>query len=115
MNSEKKSIQELQDIKAMIAKDFSLELPEGMDYQALFDMVANEVAYMIEHRIEQLMSTLYRLDVLEPHINHALSPLCPDPANIAIAKLILERQAQRWKTKQKYKVDKDLDLGDLAY
>jgi len=103
------------ELKTLIARDFSLDLPDGMDEQALFDMVANEVAYMIEHQIEQLMSMLYRLDVLEPHINHALSPLCSDPANIALAKLILERQAQRIKTKKEYQVNKDLDLGDLSW
>lgn len=32
-------------------------------------------------------------------------PFGDDPANVALAKLILERQKQRITTKQKYKVD----------
>lgn len=106
---------ELEGLKNLIARDFSLELPEDMDQQALFDMLCNEVAYLIERHIDQLMSMLYRLDVLEHEINHALSPVCADPANVALTKLILKRQAERLATRKKYKVDKDLDLGDLAF
>jgi len=106
---------DLKDLAALIARDFSLELSEDLDRKALFDMLANEVAYLIEHKIDTLLSMLYRLDVLEPHINHALSPLCSEPANIAITKLILERQAQRIKTKKQYKVDKSQDLDGLAF
>ncbi|NNE28079.1 MAG: hypothetical protein HKN16_00480 [Saprospiraceae bacterium] len=106
---------QLNELTALIARDFSLEINEELDEKALFDMLANEVAYLIEHKIDTLLSMLYRLDVLEPHINHALSPLCHEPANIAITKLILDRQAQRLKTKKKYKVDKSNDLDGLAF
>ena len=101
----------------MIIQDFGLDIPgEGMDESALFQILADAVAYMIEHRIDFLMSLLYRLDVLELHINHALSPLCPDPANIALAKLIMKRQKQRVQTKMDYrKKNKDQDMGDLAF
>ena len=72
----------------LIARDFGLEIgEEPLSEQALFDLVANEVAYMIEHRIDFLMSLLYRLDVLEHKINFALSPFSPEPPNIALAKL----------------------------
>ncbi len=103
--------------RAMIIQDFGLDIPgEGMDEAALFLILCDAVAYMIEHRIDFLMSLLYRLDVLEPHINHALSPLCPDPANIALAKLIMERQKQRVQTKLDYRTNaKDQDMGDLAF
>jgi len=104
--------------REMIIQDFGLDIPgEGMDEAALFQILADAVAYMIEHRIDFLMSLLYRLDVLEPHINHALSPLCLDPANIALAKLIMERQKQRVQTKMDYRknIDRDQDMGDLAF
>ena len=88
----------------LIARDFGLEIgTEPMTEQELFELLANEVAYMIEYRLESLMSLLYRLDVLEPHIAHALSPLAKDPPNIGLAQLILERQKQRIITKKIYK------------
>lgn len=101
---------------ALIARDFGLEGHEiPMSEAALLELVANEVAYMIEHRIDFLMSLLYRLDVLEPDINLALSPLCAEPANIALAKLIIERQKQRIISKRQYKQEKPEDLGDLEW
>lgn len=101
---------------ALIARDFGLEGHEiPMSEADLLELVSNEVAYMIEHRIDFLMSLLYRLDVLEPDINHALSPLCPEPANIALAKLIIDRQKQRILSKQKYKQEKPGNLGDLEW
>ena len=101
-----------------IIRDFGLDIPgQGMDEATLFQILADAVAYMIEHRIDFLMSLLYRLDVLEPDINHALSPFCPDPANIALAKLIWERQKQRVATRNAYRAKNknEEDMGDLAF
>ena len=91
----------------LIARDFGLDIGnEPLTEEDLLHLVANEVAYMLEHRIDFLMSLLYRLDVLEHKINHALSPWCVDPGNIALAKLIIERQHQRIISKRQYKQDK---------
>ena len=88
----------------LIARDFGLEIgTEPISEQELFDLLANEVAYMIEYRLESLMSLLYRLDVAESKIAAALSPLANEPANIALAGHILDRQKQRIHTKQFYK------------
>jgi len=104
------------EMTALIARDFGLEGHETpISEAALLELVANEVAYMIEHRIDFLMSLLYRLDVLEPDINLALSPLCTEPANIALAKLIVERQKQRIISKKTYRQDKPNNLGDLEW
>ena len=40
--------------------------------------------------------------VAESKIYYALSPLDKDPANIALAKLVMERQKQRMETKKQY-------------
>ncbi|MFK7809123.1 MAG: hypothetical protein AB8F74_15075 [Saprospiraceae bacterium] len=100
----------------LIARDFGLDIgEEPMTEEDLLNVVANEVAYMLEYRIDFLMSLLYRLDVLEHHINHALSPFCTEPANIALAKLIIQRQRQRIITKQQYKQTKPDDLEGLEF
>ncbi len=104
---------------ALIARDFELELtPEedqGMDEEALFALLADKVAYLIEYRIDFLLSLMYRLDIKEALINQALSPASVEPANLALARLILNRQKQRVFTKQHYKQDKLEDLGDLEF
>ena len=100
----------------LIARDFGLEIgTEPLSEDELLRLVANEVAYMLEHRIDFLMSLLYRLDVEEHKINHALAPWCLEPANIALAKLIVERQRQRILTKRKYKQTKPDEMDGLEF
>ncbi len=88
----------------LIARDFGLEIgDEPMTEEELFNLLSNEVAYMIENRLEFLLSLMYRLDVKESLIRAALAPDAPDLANVGLAKLILQRQKDRIFTKLKYK------------
>ena len=106
----------IQQTSELIARDFGLELgEEPLSEQELFDLVANEVAYMLEHRLESLFSLLYRLDVSEKKTRAALEPTAEEPANIAIARHIIERQKQRIFTKQHFKQPKSDDLDGLEY
>ncbi|MEM1320258.1 MAG: hypothetical protein AAGG75_08375 [Bacteroidota bacterium] len=99
--------------RELISKDFGLEIgQEPMTEEQLFELLADAVAYMIEHRLDFLLSLLYRLDVDEQKINFALSPLAKDPANIELARLIFARQKQRIFTKQYYKQSKLDDLEE---
>jgi len=53
---------------------------------------------------------MYRFDVLEHKIRDAISPENPDPANVALAKLVIERQKERLELRKKYKSP---DFDDL--
>ena len=84
---------------------FEVELPEGKPApteEEIFQYLCDKIAWMIEHNMEYLLSLLYRNDVLEHKIHFALSPHEPDPANVALAKLVLERQKQRMETRKKF-------------
>lgn len=84
---------------------FEIDLPESESApteEELFQYLCDKIAWMIEHNMEYLLSLLYRNDVEEHKIHFALSPHEPDPANVALAKLVLERQKQRLETKKKY-------------
>ena len=106
----------IQQTSELIARDFGLEIgEESITEQELFDLVANEVAYMLEHRLETLFSLLYRLDVSEKKTRAALDPSAEEAANICIARLIIERQKQRIFTKQHYKQPKPDDLEGFEY
>lgn len=95
---------------ALIVRNFELETTEeSLSEEELLELLTHQVAYMIEYKMDYLLSLLYRLDVLEHKINHALSPVAIDPPAIGLAKLILERQKQRVATKKEYK-PKDEDL-----
>lgn len=98
----------LKKTQELIVADFELSELEGenLSEDALFQLVADQVAYWIEHKMEFLLSLMYRLDIDEAKVNYALSFHAPEPANIGIAKLILERQKRRVQTKMSYKPEK---------
>ncbi len=91
----------------LIVRDFEVEELEGesISEQALLDALADRVAWLIEYRMEFLLSLMYRMDISEAKVNDALSPANPAPANVALARLVLDRQKERIRTKQQYKQD----------
>ncbi len=96
----------------IINRDFELitEEQEAPSEEELFQMLCDRIAWLIEHNMEYLLSLLYRNDVEEEKIHFALSPFEKEPANVAIAKLVMERQKQRLATKQQYGKQ---DSGDV--
>lgn len=104
--------EDLEGTKQLILRDF--ELQEGDEPIAteedLLRLLADQIAHMIEFNLEVLLSNMYRLDISERKVNQALSPGNPEPANMALARLVLERQKQRAYTKKHYQQP---DLGDL--
>jgi hypothetical protein len=104
----------------LIRKD--LEWDEAAEFEKMseaevFDLLANRIAWLIEHRMEWLLSLMYRMDVNEAKVSAALHPLAPEPANVGLARLVLERQKQRAFTKQHVNSPPlaEEDLADLAW
>ncbi|MEO1435198.1 MAG: hypothetical protein AAFV80_06645 [Bacteroidota bacterium] len=93
------------DTAALIIADFGLENQQTeFSDETLLDYTADVIAYLLEKRLEQLFNTLYRLDVDEDKIKWALDPSKhEEPVNVAVAKLVIERQHQRLKTKAAYR------------
>jgi hypothetical protein len=89
--------------RALINKEFELNIPEQVDtHEALIEVMADVLADMIEHRLEQLFTTLYLIDVDERKVQAVLTPGNPEPANISLAKLIVERQERKVISRRKY-------------
>ena len=96
-----------------IIKAFEIETKEeNLTEEELLQVLCDQIAYMIEFRMEYLLSLLYRNDIAESKINLALLPNNPDPANVALAKLVLQRQKQRMATKKSIAVEPIEDLED---
>ncbi len=86
--------------------NLAFELPEGenfADEEVLVQILAARIGELLEQQPEQLMSLLYRLDVLEEKIRPVMRPDAPEPANIGLARLVIERQKQRIATKMSVK------------
>jgi hypothetical protein len=89
--------------RALINKEFELNIPEQVDtHEALIEVMADVLADMIEHRLEQLFTTLYLIDVDERKVQAVLTPGNPEPAKISLAKLIVERQERKVISRRKY-------------
>lgn len=98
----------------LIARDFEMVFGDKKPTeQELFEMLSDQVAYMMQYRLDFLLSLMYRLDIDEQKIRVALSPKALIAPNIGLAHLILERQKLRIKIKQEYgKIElKDLEDG----
>ena len=78
---------------------------ETLSESDLYNAIKDRVAYLLETSPDLLMSSLYRLDVLEVKINAVLAPDSPVAPIEGLARLILERQKERIATKKKYKPD----------
>ncbi len=95
--------------RELVTRDFELESQEKvLSEEELLELLADQIAYMIDARLEFLLSLMYRLDIDERKVHQALSPSGEEPANWALARLVLDRQKQRAFTKRYYKQD-DLD------
>ena len=81
------------------------ENPEMLSENDLYNAIKDRVAYLLETSPELLMSSLYRLDVLEVKINAVLAPNSPVAPIEGLSRLILERQKERMASKKKYKSD----------
>lgn len=93
-----------------IFKNFEVEIPEEeINEEQMLNLLADRIAYMLEYQLEYLFSMMYRMDVSEKKVSAALHPLAEEPANVGLARLVIERQKMRLFTKEHYK---QADLGD---
>jgi hypothetical protein len=89
---------------ALIVRDFELTTPDkDMTEAELLAYLADVIAYMIDKKLDYLLSLLYRLDVSEKNINQALMPGNAEDANVALARLVIERQKKRIATKRAHR------------
>lgn len=92
------------EITELVLRDFELSQPEhSLTEQEMLNYLADAIAYMLENKMDFLLSLMYRLDIDEAKIAHALLPGNDEPAHVALAKVVWERQKNRVATKQAYR------------
>ena len=72
-----------------------IELPPQLTYDALLDRLAIVINDLIQHRFQDLVQLLYRIDVNETKLRALLKAHPEADAGYMIAKLILDRQLQK--------------------
>ncbi len=94
--------------KELIISDFEIEGADSdVSEDELLDILTSQIEYLMDRRLDYLLSLLYRLDVLEPKIKAVLyNQEIIAPAR-GLAKLILDRQKERVATRARYKAEGD--------
>ena len=88
----------------------SLEAISEDEERTLINLLANRIAELLEGNPDLLFSTLYRLDIYESKINTVLK--IESDAPVGLARLIIERQREKLRTRKKYKSDSEVDWAD---
>ena len=73
---------------------------EALEETEFLRRLADAVDYWMQHRMGELMSLCYTLDVDEALVAQAFHPAAEEPANVGLARLLYERQRQRLQTKR---------------
>jgi hypothetical protein len=89
----------------IILNDLHLQNRQEMQDEEWMELISERVMWFLENDKDLLLSYLYRLDIDESKIEHALLPEHADPPHIMLARMILDRQKKRIATKIKYKVE----------
>ncbi len=89
-------------IISRISEDLDIDASDSLSDEEMIRLISARVEKMLAGDPDLLMSYLYRLDIEQDKIEHAIA-LSPLPLPLSFAQLIWERQKQRIITKAKYK------------
>ena len=78
---------------------------ESLKSKLLFDRLIKEINDLIVHDFDRLVGLLYRLDVSEKKLKEVVAYNKGADAAPVIATLILERQAQKIRSRQEHRQD----------
>ncbi len=109
------------DLKENISKEVlqhSLEesgLELTLSEDTAFEQLREYIRWLMAHRMDFLLSLMYRLDIPESAIKKALFPGNPEEPDVALANLIIQRQLNRIETRKKYSSDTPPLLGEMEW
>ena len=95
-----------------LRKDLDFQLAKDISLEEIKKHLAKYINDLIIHDFEKLVSILYRIDVNERKLKSMLQENKHADAGIVIAKLIIERQLQKIKTRSEFSGKKTEDDGE---
>lgn len=100
-----------QDIIPLLNKELSLELSEKLAMDELELQLTNHINHLINTDFEKLVYYLYRIDVNESKMKQLLQQQGGENAAQLIARLIIDRQLQKIKSRAEHRSNKIDDEG----
>ena len=99
------------DIIPLLNKELSLQLSEQLAMEELEHQLTNHNNHLINTDFEKLIYYLYRIDVNETKMKQLLQQQGGENAAQLIAKLIIDRQLQKLKSRAEYRQNNTDDEG----
>ena len=100
-----------QDIIPLLNKELSLELSDKLSISELEQQLTNHINHLINTDFEKLVYYLYRIDVNETKMKQLLQQQGGENAAQLIARLIIDRQLQKIKSRAEHRSDTIDDEG----
>jgi hypothetical protein len=92
-----------------IRKDMAIVLPDKISLVELEELLTIYANQLIQKDFQKLVTLLYRIDVSEAKLKYLLQLQRDENAGNIIAKLIIERQIEKMKSRQQFsKHDDDI-------
>lgn len=102
----------IEETSAIIAKDFNTVITDSVD--DIRKMLAAKLDEMMQTKMEQLVSILYRIDVSQSKLDNIFSTGTREEIPFFLADAIIERQLNKVKTRHQYKNrDPELLKGEI--
>lgn len=98
---------EWKNVSRLLEQELSLTLPENISFETLLNAVAGCIRPLMGENPGKFISLLYRLDISEQKVRALLGKDHGDSAQ-AIARLIIERQMEKEKTRRLFRSRGDI-------
>jgi hypothetical protein len=85
-----------------IRKDMAIVLPDKISFVELEELLTIYANGLIQKDFQKLVTLLYRIDVSETKLKYLLQLQRDENAGNIIAKLIIERQIEKMKSRQQF-------------
>lgn len=89
----------------LVNKELVLQLPEQISIEEIQEKLSAHFNRLIQDNFEQLVNLLYRIDVSEAKIKSLLQNNTGTNAGDIIARLVIERQVQKIKSRAQFKTN----------
>ncbi|RYG25078.1 MAG: hypothetical protein EOO01_42940 [Chitinophagaceae bacterium] len=96
---------EEKEISVAVNKVFSIKPSPGQDLRT---MISLEINRLIVRDFNLLITTLYLLDISEKKLTAVLASNPGEDAGILIAELVIERELEKFRSRQLYRNDKPI-------
>lgn len=94
---------EANELMKNVSREFNLQLQEQISAEQILSTLAERINQLITTDFNELLRILYRLDVSEPKLKQLLKQHPDADAGKLIAQLIVERQAEKQKSRQQFR------------